>query len=110
MVKLLIEGKADQVQLIFDELKQWPHLKVIQVKTEEQEECDRKVVSCMVQYQPYDRVKKVKIEAANGATVDIPFLNLITAVINEGRMIFAGRVYDIFATPKGERYSDHVLL
>lgn len=110
MVKLMIEGQADQVQLIFDKLKQWPHLNLIRVKTEKQKEADRKVVSCVVQYQPHDRVMRVTIETANGSTIDIPFLNLITAAINEGQMILAGRVYDIFATPKGEYYGDFILL
>jgi hypothetical protein len=46
-------------------------------------------------------IKVVKLHVKHGETIQIPFLDLIAVQMTDKVWIGAGRVWDIFASPKG---------
>jgi hypothetical protein len=96
MLKVLIEGQADQVRPFIRELEFRSQLDVVSRGPVENGDQKQERVNCLIHYQPKRRSSIVFIETAEGVVVRIPFLDLIAVELEEGRKVISGRVLDIF--------------
>jgi hypothetical protein len=96
MLKVLIEGQTDRVRLFLRELEYRSQLDVVSHGPVENGDQDQERVNCLVHYHPKSRSTIVFIETVEGVVVRIPFLDIVSIELEEGRKLISGRVFDIF--------------
>ncbi|MBH8589921.1 hypothetical protein ACFO25_06870 [Paenactinomyces guangxiensis] len=57
-------------------------------------------ISCGIQLHPDRRIKIVALQTAEGGEIHIPILNIVHTETEDGRIIFSGKVCDIFVSEK----------
>ncbi|MBA4493091.1 hypothetical protein ACFO25_07595 [Paenactinomyces guangxiensis] len=98
MIKMQVEGRADQVQSFLCQLEQGSQVKLVHKEWEDKEmsQPDEVCFKCYVQKQPDQQMRIVQLVTAGGGEIRIPLFDVIHAEIEEGVKVFAGRNFDMF--------------
>ncbi|MBA4493670.1 hypothetical protein ACFO25_04665 [Paenactinomyces guangxiensis] len=99
MITVQIEGQPNQVKPFLDDLQRHPTIELLhhEVKNKGMTGQVDVQVTCYVKHLPKHRLKVVQLVTEEGAEIHIPFLDLVNVEIEEGKKVFAGRVFDVFA-------------
>lgn len=98
MIKIQVEGQADQVQPFIYDLQSRPQIEWITQEMEQKDSGENEVsVRCCIQFHPGRRIRIIRLTTPEGKDIHIPLSNLIHAELDEGVYVFAGKVYDIFS-------------
>ncbi len=104
MLKLLVEGRAKQVQPFLMDLDQRSDLIVKRYKKfiEGLQPDDKISVTCYVDRSsnPQRRVRIAQLLCRDGVEIRIPLLDVMKVDMANETSLIAGRSYDIFAAPQ----------
>ncbi|AUS07478.1 hypothetical protein C1X05_00460 [Laceyella sacchari] len=104
MLKLQVEGNANQVQLFLMDLDRRPDLIVKKHENFIQglQPEDKISVTCYVNRSPNPRrrMRIAQLLCRDGVEIQIPLLDVIEADMTNGIRLITGRSYDIFADKK----------
>ncbi|MBA4493813.1 hypothetical protein ACFO25_15100 [Paenactinomyces guangxiensis] len=97
MLKIQVEGQADQVYPLLRGLQVYPHIELITHQAEEFGEDRTAPVTCSIRFHSSRSMKMIQLRTAEGTEIHIPMLSLVEAEIKDGITIFSGTVSDIFS-------------
>ncbi|MBA4602200.1 hypothetical protein [Thermoactinomyces mirandus] len=95
-MKLSVQGQADEVEPFMDELKQHPYIDFHHEEVQEVSQ-HQVCITCDIDLKPLRRVKIVELLKDGEVIVKMPLIDVVHGEIEEGKIIIAGKSFDIFA-------------